>query len=175
MKTKYAPPQSGEFGSYYASYISKVAGHNVLEVLRELPVKHIPFFKQIPSGKWDYRYASGKWNIKEILVHLLDTERIFTCRALRIARGDTDVELPGFDQDQFVRESNASIREPVSLIHEYELVRKNTLSVLEHLSDKTALRIGQASGYPVSPRAIGYIIAGHEIHHVQILKERYLQ
>ena len=118
-------------------------------------------------------YGAGKWTLKEALLHMTDTERVFSYRLLRIARGDT-TPLPGFEQDEWVPNSGANIRSVASLLLEYASVRAGTLQLMDSLEPSAWARRGTASDKPVSARALAYICAGHERHHQRILRERYL-
>jgi uncharacterized damage-inducible protein DinB len=167
------PPESGEYGSFYANYIQKAGTGNILLTLEDHLQRLPAFFKSLPAEKWEYRYAPGKWSIKDILQHLIDGERVFSYRALRIARGDA-TPLPGFDENQFALAAGADQRSPTSLLEEYRAVRQATLLLLFQLSPAQWHQKGLASGHPVSVRALAFIIAGHEIHHLDIIRERYL-
>jgi len=166
-------PTSKEYGAYYANYISKVKDDNILQALKKGKSVAVNFLQKIPKSKWEHRYGSGKWTIKEVVVHLIDTERVFAYRAMRIARGDKQA-LHGFDQDAYVPNSNANARTPASIIAGYRAVREATIQLFKNLDDEALGRIGKASEAPVSPRAAGFIIAGHEIHHMTIIRDRYL-
>jgi uncharacterized damage-inducible protein DinB len=133
----------------------------------------IPFLKQIPSDKWDYRYAEGKWTIKEMIQHLIDAERIFCYRALTFARKD-DKLLPGFDENQYNAVSKADRRNPQDLIEELELVQKASAKLFESFDDEQLQAEGTANNNRIYVEAIGYIIIGHTRHHKKILEERYL-
>lgn len=165
-------PNADEYGQFYQGYISHVEGDDLLAILTKNKTEVANFFHNLPAEKWDYAYAPGKWTPKDVLLHLIDGERVFSYRALRISRGDVTA-LPGFDQDVFAKNANANGRTPASLLDEYEAVRECTLLLYRQIGDEAADRIGTASGYPASPLAIGYIIAGHELHHLRIIKERY--
>lgn len=166
-------PQPNEYGPYYHTYISKVENDNLLQALADGQRSTLEFFKGLPAEKWAYRYAEGKWSIKELLLHLIDCERVFANRALRIARNDK-TPLPGFDENLFAESSRAASRTPDSLLAEYEAVRTATLHLYQHLAEEDLVRIGTASNHPASPKAIGFIIVGHEVHHIGIVRERYL-
>ena len=131
------------------------------------------FFETIPDAKLEYRYAEGKWTPKEILLHLIDTERVFAYRALQFARAK-DVVIKGFDQDEFAANSNANDRTIKNLLEEYRAVRTATVILFSSFSNNTLLQMGVASDSPLSVRASGFIISGHEKHHIAILNERYL-
>ena len=145
----------------------------ILEVIRRGAEDLATTLATIPEERGDHRYADGKWSIRELLGHIIDTERIFSYRTLRIARGDA-TPLPGFDQDPYVLASGAPQRTIASLAAELAAVRASTIALLESLPDEAWTRIGSASGHPVSARALAYITAGHAQHHLQILRSRYL-
>jgi len=120
-----------------------------------------------------YRYAEGKWTIREILIHLIDMERIYGYRMLRFARNDQTI-LPGFDADKYILLSNANARDISDLLNELEAVRYSTIALLNGFTDEALLQTGIMNGHPVSVRALVYHIAGHELHHMDIIKKRYL-
>ena len=162
-----------EFAPYFANYIKLVPEQDIVKGLKNQKEELLHFFKAIPVFKHEYAYAKDKWIIKDILLHLIDTERIFAYRALRIARNDK-TELPGFDENDFAREAKANDREYESLLKEYAVVREMTINLFENFNKETLLRIGMASNNNCSVRAIGYMILGHELHHKNIIIERYL-
>ena len=166
-------PKSGEFPPYHQNYIDLVKDNNPLQTLTNAWGETTSFLKNLSETQWDYRYAPNKWNIKEIFIHLIDAERIFAYRALRIARNDS-TPLLGFEQDDYVPFSGAKYRTPASIVEEYQSVRKASLSLFQSFSDDMWTRIGTASNHPISVLALAYIMAGHEIHHLNIIKERYL-
>jgi uncharacterized damage-inducible protein DinB len=168
----YGRPQSGEFQSYYGHYIGLIQETDIFDVLRKQTKEARQLLDALTEEQWMYRYAEGKWSIKELYVHIIDSERIFAYRALRFGRGDTAV-LPGFDQDDYVASSLADQRTPSSILAEYDAVRAASLTLLESFGEREFLRIGTASDVPVSVRALAYIIAGHERHHLQIIREKY--
>jgi uncharacterized damage-inducible protein DinB len=128
----------------------------------------------LPEDKLFYRYATGKWTIKDILVHISDDERIYAYRALCFARNDQTV-LPGFEQDKYARYAQAGARTLPDILGEFITVRKATVSLFESLPAEAFTRQGVANSHKVSVRALAYHIAGHELHHINIIKERYLQ
>ncbi len=164
-------PTDGDFAPYYKTYIENVDDGGFLSALQSNNIFEL--MENIPSEKWDYRYAEGKWSIKEMMIHIMDTERIFAYRALRIGRNDTTA-LAGFEQDGYVDYSRASMRTPESIINEYRTIRAATLSLFDSFGDEDYPRTGVASGAEVTVLALGYMIAGHEIHHRDILISRYL-
>ena len=133
----------------------------------------VSFYESIPLLKHDYAYAEGKWTVKDILLHIIDTERIFAYRALRIARQDK-TPLAGFEQDDYVASGNAKARNLENLLQEYKFVRQSTIVLYRSFNLKALNAIGEASGSSISVRAMGYIITGHENHHNQVIEERYL-
>ncbi len=165
--------QPNEFASYYENYIKLVPEQDIIKGLIKQKEEMLHFFKSIPVFKHEFQYAEGKWTIKDIILHLIDAERIFTYRALRIARNDK-AELPGFEENEYVIEANANNREYESLLVEYEIVRNATISLFETFTSEELIRLGTASNNSVSVRAIGYIILGHELHHKNVILERYL-
>jgi hypothetical protein len=163
-----------EYAPFYANYVALANTKNSIESGLSAQLEStVSFFNLIPNDKLEFKYAEGKWTIKDILLHLIDAERIFTYRALRIARND-NTELSGFEENDYVKVANANGREMISIIEEYVSVRKATLTLFKSFSDNQLLRIGKASGCTVSVRAIGYIIQGHEKHHLSVINERYL-
>ena len=165
--------QSNEYASYQMNYIKLVPDQNIIKGLINQKAEMSHFFKSVPIFKQEYRYADDKWTIKDLILHLIDAERIFSYRALRIARNDTTL-LPGFDENDFVVNANANEREFESLLKEFNSVRKATISLFESFSDSDLLKVGNASNASVSVRGIGYCILGHELHHKNIIIERYL-
>ncbi|MBT8287516.1 MAG: DinB family protein [Flavobacteriaceae bacterium] len=165
--------QQGEYGDYYHGYIQLAGEQELLTALEKSGSKMIEFFNSIPESKMEIAYARGKWTIKELIVHLIDAERVFTYRAMRFARQDS-TDLPGFDQDEYVAVSKANERSKKSLIEDYKAVREATINLYRSFDDDMLRYIGTANNNPASARAIGFIIVGHERHHAQIISERYL-
>ncbi len=163
-----------EYNIYYKSYIDNATNLDIVEGLKQNLNSVVSFYSNIPQEKHDYAYAEGKWIVKDILLHIIDTERIFTYRALRIARQDK-TPLTGFEQDDYVASGYASTRTLISLLEEYKVVRQASIALFSNFDYNTLAQIGEASGFPITVRAIGYILTGHENHHNQILKERYLK
>lgn len=165
-------PDSNEYNPYYETYIGKVKGNNFLQKLEEQKFETLALLSKLSDEEWNHKYAPEKWTVKEVMIHIMDTERIFAYRALRVARNDM-TPMPGFEQNDYVPFCNASERSGHSIITEYEAIRNSTIALFENLSEEDWGRIGEASGNPVSTLALGYMIAGHEIHHVELLHERY--
>lgn len=162
-----------EYNAYYQPYINKASHLTLKRGLKTNLDELLTFLGQIPDDKYDYRYKAGKWTIKEIIQHLIDTERIFAYRALRIAREDQS-PMPGFDQDAYIAPSLAGRREFSDLINEYKTVRFATVALFESFDEQMLLNAGTVSGNSITVRAIGFIIMGHESHHCSIISERYL-
>ena len=166
------PPAATEYAPFYANYV-RLAGSDPLQALRAQPPVLHRLLTGLSNEQALFRYAPGKWSIKEKLVHMIDTERIFAYRALRIARGDT-TPLPGYEQDDYVPLSEADARPLAGILAEYDAVRAASLCLFESFGAAAAERVGKASDRPVSVRALAYMLAGHEAHHLQLLQERYL-
>ena len=167
-------PQADECSPFYHSYIEQVKGEDILASLSSQKRKSRALMESWPLEMWDFRYAPDKWTVKELMLHVIDAERVFIYRALRIARND-QTPMPGFDQDDYIPFSGAEKRTPQSIIEEYDAVREASLQLFLHFSPEMWGRVGTASGNQATPRALAYIIAGHELHHLNILKERYFQ
>lgn len=166
--------QTSDYLPFYAQYINLAPNLGLAEALAEGMLKVSNMFEELPETLHEYSYEDGKWTPKEILQHIVDTERVFVYRALTFARTE-NVELPGFDQDIFVLNGNAMSQTMDSLIKEYIATRTATIFFFKTLDDQTLNRKGIASGGPLSVAAAGYIISGHELHHCKILKERYIK
>jgi uncharacterized damage-inducible protein DinB len=172
--SKISKPHTDEFPVYYNTYIGKVSiADDLIAALEDSRDKFLSFIKTIPADKLEYRYQEGKWTIKEIIIHLMDAERIFSYRALRFSRGDS-TNLSGFDENEYVPNSDAASRSLQSLIDEYAALRQSTIAFFKNISGEMSLRTGMANGREISVRSLGYIIPGHEIHHLAVIKERYL-
>ncbi len=165
-------PEPGEYAPYYERYISLVQGDNILSILDTQRRQTMLLLSGRDEEEGNFSYAPGKWSTKEVLGHLCDTERIFAYRALRIARGDT-TPLPGFEQDDYVRNGPFASRSLGDLIEEFIAVRRASLSLLRNLDEAAWMRRGVASKNEVTVRALAYMIAGHELHHRKILEEKY--
>ncbi|MEM9820426.1 MAG: DinB family protein [Bacteroidota bacterium] len=166
-------PTTQASSSYFKRYIDQVEGNDILKALLEQKANTLQFAQDLPGDKWEWAYAPNKWTIKEVMIHLIDTERVFAYRALRFARHD-QTPLPGFEQDDYVIGARASQRSVASVLREYQAVRAASLALFESLDEAAMLNIGTASNSPFSPLALAYVIAGHELHHMKIIQERYL-
>jgi uncharacterized damage-inducible protein DinB len=171
---KIPKPKEGEYAPYTIMYTSLLPDDgSVLVHMKDNYTVMKDFILSLPESKLMYRYAVGKWTIKETLVHITDTERIFAYRALRFARNDTTA-LPGYEQNDYVPYSRANERRLTDIFQEYGAVRVATLSLFESFNEEDLLRKGIANGNPASVRALAYQIVGHEMHHMKIIKERYV-
>ncbi len=162
-----------EYASFYAPYIAALDNVDLIEELEISVHRLIHFVQEIPMDKFDYRYAEGKWTIKDILQHLIDAERIFSYRALRFARQDKTA-LSSFDEDHYAMVAQGNNRSIQELLTELGVVRQATLSLFKTFSDEILMQKGVASENEMSVRAIGFVIIGHQNHHQRIFKERYL-
>jgi len=170
-------PRPGEYPEYAEIYMSLVPDDGqILEHLKENFQKVKEFIYSLPQEKLFYRYAADKWSIKEILVHIVDDERIYAYRALRFARNEQQ-NLIGFDQDEYAKYSQADTRDLDNIFEEYEAVRNSTIALFNGLPEDSLTRMGHgtATANDATVRALAYHIAGHELRHMNTIKERYLK
>ena len=167
-----ARPGAGEYAPYYEKYVSLISGDDILATLEKQPSRDRGASFRRKEADGDHRYAPGKWSVKEVLGHVIDTERIFSYRALRIARND-QTPMEGFEQDDYVKYGPFAQCSLAALVEEFKSVRLATLSLFRGLDEAAWVRRGVANKNEVSVRAIAYIIAGHELHHKKILQEKY--
>lgn len=166
--------KASEYDAYYKNYINKVSNETTLtEGFKHGETQVVSFFKSIPVDKLEYKYAADKWTIKEVFQHIIDTERIFMYRCFRIARRD-EKALMGFEQDDYIAPSRANDKSLDDLLEEYQAVRLNFKVLFKSLKNEDLNFMGTASGSPLSARAAAFIILGHEIHHLDVIKELYL-
>ena len=165
-------PNSSEYAKYYGTYVDYVKGKDFFKNLIDLRASTIKYLSDLTDDQWDHKYAPDKWSVKEVLLHIIDTERIFTYRALRIGRNDK-TPLAGFEQNDYVDFYHANKRTPASIIAEYKASRSATIHLYQNFLPEDLNRKGKASGFDVSALALGFITVGHEMHHIKILKERY--
>ena len=163
----------GVFPSYFNKYISLVENESLNSILESQSGEIENFFSTVSEDKWLYKYEENKWTIKEVLQHITDTERVFNFRAFVFARKDPNT-FPSFDENEYAKNSNANNKKPEDLIQEFLAVRKSTQLLFKGFSPSQLKSVGKASSYEMSVAAIGYTIAGHLKHHMNILKERYL-
>ncbi|MNE28727.1 DinB superfamily protein [compost metagenome] len=166
-------PLAGEYAEYFGGYINKVPEGQVLELLHDQIGQAREQFGSLSEEQGNFRYAEGKWSLKEVLGHIADTERVMSYRLLRIARGDK-TPLQGFNEELFVNHANSDDRSVQELLEEFAIVRTSTLSLMQHLTDDAWLRTGTFSDNNGSARALAYIMAGHALHHFNIIQDRYL-
>lgn len=166
-------PDLSRVPEYYHRYINQVKENDLLTALQNQTPEFLKFLKKIPAEKREYRYAKGKWTIKEMLQHIIDTERVFAYRALCIARQDK-ASFPSFDENAYADNSKAAKRDWNEMVEEFKVVRRSTDYLLGSFDKKQLDTTGIASGNPVYVLAIGFIIVGHINHHVGVLRERYL-
>jgi uncharacterized damage-inducible protein DinB len=165
-------PESTEYAEFYAGYVSKVPGTDAVSVLESQRLQMVQLFAARSERDGSFRYAPGKWTVKEVLGHITDTERIFTYRALRIARGD-QTPLASFEQDDYVKNGGCNERTLASLAEEFVLVRAASIALFRSFPEAAWTRRGVASQKEVTVRALAFITAGHQIHHRLILEECY--
>lgn len=168
-----ARPTAGEYGSFYQTYINYTQADSIHALIHQHAAHILQSIQAIPAEKADYAYAPGKWTIKQMLQHMLDTERIFVYRLIWIARGDKRA-LMGFDENAFADAAPATHRSLTDLVKEFTHLRNSTDVLMQSLQDTDLHQISEASGYPISVNALCYIIYGHNLHHLRILSERYL-
>lgn len=166
-------PTADEYAPYYAGYIARVGDGDIVHHLDEQLVETLGLLTTLPEERGGYRYAPGKWSIRQLIGHVSDAERIFTYRALRFARADA-TELAGFDENNFVANARFDERSLASLADELEAVRWATLAFFDSLAPDEWERRGVANGNAATVRGLAWIIAGHELHHLNILRTRYL-
>ena len=166
-------PEPGDYTPYYENYIKLVEGDDILRILNEQSKKTQDVLNSFSEHKGNYSYAQGKWTVKEVVGHLLDTERIFAYRALCIARGEKK-SLPGFEQDDYVKEGNFNRRELFELNYEFRLLRESNLLLFRSFTPEMLKRKGFANESSASVLAILFMIAGHEKHHMNVLRSKYM-
>jgi hypothetical protein len=165
-------PAKGDYSEYYQQYIDLVKDDNILKVLTEQNKETQNILNSFPKNRGDFKYAEGKWTVKEIVGHLMDVERVFAYRALSIARGEKK-SLPGFDQDEYVKNGLFNQRTLSDLIYEFRLLRECNILLFKGLEKSIWQNRGLANDNEVTVLALMYMIAGHEKHHLNILRERY--
>lgn len=165
-------PASDEYGDFHAGYIGTVPDGDIRQTLEHSAGSLRDFYGRIPEAKGSFAYAPGKWTIREVVGHVADSERVFAYRALRFGRGDA-TPLPGFDQEIYVPNSNVAARPWRALLDDLFTVRTASVNLFRSFTDRDWERRGEASGVVTTVRAIAWILAGHELHHRQILTDRY--
>jgi hypothetical protein len=173
VKASATKPAKSEFLSYYERYISLVPDGDVVSTLINQMIETQALLRALPASVATYRYAPEKWSVNEVVGHMIDSERIFSGRALRFARNDA-TPLPKFEQDDYVRSATFDAYPLSDLAAELEAVRQSTIFLFRHLDEQAWTRRGVANNAEVSVRALAYIIAGHELHHRDVLSTHYL-
>lgn len=166
-------PDLAEVPSFYHGYVALAKGHDLLQALHDASARMDATIARVPVGRSDHRYAPGKWSIKEVLQHVIDAERIFSYRALRFARNDA-TDLAGFDENTYAPNALADRRDLGHLSQELGVVRASTTALFQSFSPEMLLRAGTANDVSISVRALGWVIAGHATHHVNVIEQRYL-
>ncbi|MFN2447424.1 MAG: DinB family protein [Vicinamibacterales bacterium] len=172
MATLISRPQPGEYADFYAGYVKAIEHERDAIVALERQLPALRAIESLTPERASFRYADGKWSVRQVVGHMADAERIFTYRLLCIARSD-ETPLPSFDENQYANTSNADTREIGALGAELVAIRESALALVRGLDEFSLGRIGTASGKPVSVRALAFITAGHAAHHLRILRERY--
>jgi uncharacterized damage-inducible protein DinB len=171
---KIARPKVGEYPEYFEKYYSNLpAEGNFFELITKSNMDTIDVITSVDEETLAFRYAEGKWSIREIIQHLMDSERVFSYRAMRIARGDKS-ENPGYDENVYASNSDADNRNIMDMVREFSLLRASTIELFKSFSDEALQQLGFANGYKVTPAAIGYAIVAHERHHLKVIEEKYL-
>lgn len=165
-------PTQDEYTVYYKDYVELTQGTDYLALLKNTSI--FDLMAGLTDSQWAFSYGPGKWTLKESIVHLMDTERVFAYRALRISRDDKTA-LAGFDQDAFVPHSGANVRPSADIINEYKATRLATIALFESFTSEQLDRVGTASNAHVSTLALAFLIAGHELHHINLINDRYLK
>jgi uncharacterized damage-inducible protein DinB len=167
-------PQPGEFAPYAAGYIAKVPSGPIIEILEYLKDSTYNFFARMTAEQADYAYAEGKWTLKQVLGHMIDTERVFSFRVLCFSRGDKNA-LAGFDQEEYIASSTYDTHSIQELANEFKALRAATLFLYSALTDEQSEMKGLASDHLVSVRALVYMTAGHELYHLDLIKNLYIK
>lgn len=167
-------PMPGEYRPYAQLYMDQVPEGDITEILQQTKVDTIRFFKSLPVEKHTYSYAPGKWTVKQVLLHIIDTERVLSYRALVGARGDTHTVIHSMNENLYADNATAANRTMEDLLEEFEAVRNASQQLFRHVSDEeSVLRTNNYDGTYFTPRSLAYFIAGHGLHHIRVLKERY--
>lgn len=167
-------PSKDEYGPNFATYIEAVPDGELIAILEQQLEEAVRQLRAIPEEAGALRYAPGKWSVREVVGHIGDTERIMSYRLLRVARGDR-TPLPGFDENAFVAGADFDAAALDSLVAEFIRIRESTLALVRGIPPQAWQRVGDVSGFPVSARALAYVIAGHERHHRGVIAERYIK
>jgi len=167
-------PQRSEYPDYFHNYIPLAGQDTVIDALADTKADTLDFIKGLDPALGDFAYAPGKWTVKEVLIHCIDTERIFSARALGIARGEKQKALP-YDENLYAANCDAAGREFGDIAEEFELVRNSTLFLFHSFSEKALAMTGEFPAGFTTVNAVGFTICGHTLHHLAVIKERYLK
>jgi uncharacterized damage-inducible protein DinB len=167
-------PTENEYPEYYQPYIKQVPNGELIQILQENLLAVITLFKGLTEEETNLRYAPGKWSVKEVLGHIIDTERIMTYRLLRVSRGD-QTSLPGFNETDYVQAAQTHNLSMESILEDFKAARNAAITLIKNTPEKAWVNNGNANGMEITTRAIAYIIAGHEMHHRKIVEDRYLK
>lgn len=173
FRNQISQPEPTEFPASYSNYVQQVQGNDLLLAMDEKMESTVSLLKAIPTEKHLFRYQEGKWTIQDIIQHILDAERIFAYRALRYARKD-GTQLSSFEEDEYAAVSGANYRPFEDLVFEYQAVRKSTISLFNSFSAEMLDSIGCTNQHQMTVRSLGFVILGHECHHIKVIRERYL-
>lgn len=173
MEIQWQHPAEGEYIPYQSLYLEKVPAGNLVHILEQSLEQTLATLSALTNEQAEYAYAPGKWTIKQVLIHINDCERILAYRALCIARGE-QLPLPGFEQDDYVTAANLSERNMSDMLEEFRSIRMATLTLIKSFNSEIINRKGNANKHPITVNALCYVIAGHELHHMSIIRERYL-
>jgi uncharacterized damage-inducible protein DinB len=166
-------PKKSEYAEFYQGYIDAAPKGSLTSIHRKSFKECTDSFLAISEEKADFAYATGKWSIKQMLMHIIDTERVFSYRILVFMRGER-ASIPGFIQEQYAENADVSKRTIKDMIAEWKAVQANTLFLLKQCTEEQAALVGKASNWPITPRALFYIIVGHRLHHLTVLRQKYL-
>ncbi|MBK6835345.1 MAG: DinB family protein [Bacteroidetes bacterium] len=167
-------PEQNEYNPYFQNYLNLVGEGNFFELFTQNTIDCISFFESLPKEKHNYQYAAGKWSVKQVLMHIIDTERVLSYRALVGARGDNTTQLQSYDDDAYANNVDVSNRSLESIIEEFKTIRRATELLYENITEEQSKFKASTQNYPITPRALGFIMIGHCKHHLNVLKERYL-
>lgn len=165
--------QPHEYAPFYSNYIHILGETTLLEALENSAKKFTENLENLPSKKLEYRYEEGKWTIKELIQHIIDAERVLSYRALRFSRNDT-TNIPGFDEDWYVDNANGNERDIADLLNEFSTVRQASIALFKSFKHEMLFMKGCANNSEMTVRALGFVIAGHQMHHLKVIKEKYL-
>ena len=165
-------PKKGEFAPFHETYLNAAPTGNLLALLRKNLKETQNAFLAFAGGHENFAYAEGKWTVKQLLAHMIDTERVFSFRALWFSKMEKQ-PMPGFNQDHWMEQTDVSKKSLAELLKELKTVRENSISIFKNMTEAQSKFIGSASGWPVSARTMGWCVLGHCVHHLTILRERY--